>query len=71
MKAQDTEQDLQIPWVNRDGAATVLGVQAAIGAFTALLLGVLQIWGTKIRRWQGPIKRNENEDVVVAQIVEK
>ena len=51
----------QLPWVAEQGAATVLGIQAALGAFTALLLVGLQVFGKRIRQRQGPVKRNEND----------
>lgn len=53
----------QLPWIQQNGAAAVLGIQAALGAFVACLLVILQVFGKNIRRWQGPIKRNENEDL--------
>ncbi|KIW03181.1 uncharacterized protein PV09_05408 [Verruconis gallopava] len=46
---------IQLPWVQRDGAAVALGVQAAIGGFTTLLFLVLSFFGKQIRQWQGPV----------------
>jgi hypothetical protein len=47
---------IQLPWVKRDGAATALGIQAAVGAFTAILVGSLSFFGKRIRNWQGQVK---------------
>jgi hypothetical protein len=47
---------IQLPWVERDGAATALGVQAAVGALTTILVGILSFYGKRIRQWQGQIK---------------
>jgi hypothetical protein len=46
---------IQIEWVEKNGAATALGIQAAIGAFAAIMVGILSVYGRRIRNWQGEI----------------
>jgi hypothetical protein len=47
---------IQLPWVQQNGAATTLGIQAATGAFTTILVGLLSFFGKRIRIWQGKAK---------------
>jgi hypothetical protein len=47
---------IQLPWIAQNGAATVLGIQAAIGGVTAILVGCLSIFGKRLRERQGPVK---------------
>lgn len=44
---------IQIAWVNRDGPATALGAQAAITFVSMFLMVVLQMYGKRLRKWQG------------------
>ena len=46
---------IQLPWVDRIGAAKVLGIQAAITGVAAFLIVFLQIHGKRIRQAQGRI----------------
>lgn len=47
---------IQLPWIARVGAADALGTQAAIGAVTAIAVGILYLYGKRLREWQGPVK---------------
>ncbi|WPG99807.1 Hypothetical protein R9X50_00262600 [Acrodontium crateriforme] len=51
---------IQIEWVSRSGPATAFGAQAAITIASMLFLVVLQIWGKRIRRWQGRMVFGKN-----------
>ena len=46
---------IQIPWVMGGGAARAFGIQAAITFASAGLIVFLQLYGRRIRRWQGRI----------------
>ena len=46
---------IQIPWVMGGGAAKAFGVQAAITFASMGLVVLLQVFGQRIRRWQGRI----------------
>lgn len=47
---------IEIPWVFEAGAETAFGIQTAITAAAILVPLFLQLFGKKIRRWQGPMK---------------
>ncbi|KAK4561386.1 hypothetical protein LTR86_004703 [Recurvomyces mirabilis] len=51
----------QLPWVARDGTAKVFSIQAGITWASLVFVVVLQIWGRRIREWQGPMRFPGNE----------
>lgn len=44
---------IQLPWVARDGAATAFGIQAGLTAASVFFILFLQLYGKRIRAWQG------------------
>lgn len=47
---------IDLPWVEKQGAGKVLGIQAAITWSSVALVIFLQTFGKKLRRWQGPME---------------
>ena len=46
---------IQIPWVEGAGAARAFGIQAAITFASVGLIVFLQLYGKRVRKWQGRI----------------
>lgn len=44
---------IQIDWVLEIGPARVLGAQAGIGVASVILNVLLQLFGKRLRKWQG------------------
>ncbi|KAJ6008466.1 MFS transporter [Penicillium herquei] len=44
---------IQIEWVDRTGPAKALGIQAGITAASLFFMAFLQIYGKRMRKWQG------------------
>lgn len=44
---------IQIEWVTSAGPATAFGAQAGITAGSIIILVILQLYGKKLREWQG------------------
>jgi MFS family permease len=44
---------IQIPWVMKIGASKAFGIQAAITFASIVLIVLLQVFGKRIRKWQG------------------
>lgn len=47
---------IEIPWVLKVGAAKALGTQAGVTFAALILIIFLQIFGKKLRQWQGPMR---------------
>ncbi|KAJ5290858.1 MFS transporter [Penicillium angulare] len=50
---------IQIDWVDRMGAAKALGIQAGITVASLFFIGFLQIYGKRLRKWQGRMVFNK------------
>ena len=44
---------IQISWVTKDGTARAFGAQAGVTGASVIILIFLQIFGKRIRKWQG------------------
>lgn len=50
---------IQIDWVRSVGAAKALGVQAAVTVASLFLIVALQVYGKRLRKWQGRMVFNK------------
>lgn len=47
---------IQLSWVKKVGPGSALGTQAGITWAAVILVAILQIFGKRLREWQGPMK---------------
>ena len=50
----------ELKWIKKMGAVTALGIQAAIVVAAFGIIVVLQIYGPRLRKWQGPMNFTTN-----------
>lgn len=46
---------IELPWVQNVGPASALGTQAGITWAALILIVFLQVFGKRVRQWQGPL----------------
>ena len=51
---------IQIDWVNRIGPAKALGIQAGVTVGSLFFVAFLQVYGQRLRQWQGRMMFGRN-----------